>query len=94
MTALPPAPPRRPYAFGLTSWGPLPGTGDLHLMWDGPASPLFLLKGDLGITRIRHQVRHPAACGMYVTWQQAERAVRELTAVWLAAEQAESGETR
>jgi hypothetical protein len=84
VTAL--TPPRRSYDLGFTSWGPLPGT-DLHIQWDGPANPLFLVQGNPGwFARNRAQVRHPAGDGLYVTAGQAERAVRELTAVWLAAQ--------
>ena len=33
---------RHPYAFGITSWGPLPGTADMHVQWDGPGTGLYL----------------------------------------------------
>ncbi len=30
---------------GLTTWGPLPGTGIMHIMWMSPGSGLFLVLG-------------------------------------------------
>jgi hypothetical protein len=35
----------RRYPTGLTTWGPLPGTGIMHILWPGPYSALFLVTG-------------------------------------------------
>lgn len=67
---------RRPLAFGIVKWGPLPGTGDMWVMWDGPGAQLFAYASDPD----RHgslgqRIRHPSANGHYATVAQAEAAV-------------------
>jgi hypothetical protein len=78
---------RHPLAFGMTKWGPLPGTGDMWIMWDGPGAGLYLHATDpckpsqvaAGI-----RVRHPAASGDYDTVRSAEAAVFALAASYRA----------
>lgn len=71
---------RHPLAWGITSWGPLPGTEDLHVMWDGPGSGLFLAKGDPGAVELRKPIRHPSASGTYQTLREAEKAASAFAA--------------
>jgi hypothetical protein len=58
----------RRYPTGLTTWGPLPGTGIMHILWPGPGSGLFLVTGQpdtagVPVTRIEHA----SASGTYDT---------------------------
>lgn len=69
--------PRKPLAFGITRWGPLPETADLFLLWDGPDGGIYLLKGENGP---HLPVRHPSASGTYATLLEAERAVEAFVA--------------
>jgi len=62
---------RQPLAFGMTRWGPLPGTTDLFLSW-GPGDGIYLHKGADGPQK---RVRHESASGTYGTAKQAQRAV-------------------
>lgn len=63
---------RRPLAFGMEQWGPLPGTDDLYLFWGGPGDGLWLHKGWDG----RHvRVRHKSASATYDALRYAEAAV-------------------
>jgi hypothetical protein len=74
-------PPRHPVAFGVTYWGPLPGTDAMHVQWDGPGAGLYLYSCDpTAATVPGMRIRHPAACGTYATLQQAERALRAFIA--------------
>jgi hypothetical protein len=68
---------RQPLAFGMTRWGPLPGTTDLYLFWGGPGDGIYLHKGEQG-AHIR--VRHETASGIYGTVRAAQRAVDAFTA--------------
>jgi hypothetical protein len=61
---------RQPLAWGITRWGPLSGTLDVNLVWNGPAAGLFLHAGGLA-----KPITHSSANGIYQTWKQAERAV-------------------
>jgi hypothetical protein len=76
---------RQPLAFGITKWGPLPDTEDMHIMWDGPGCGLFLYprdperRGSLGM-----RIRHESAGGKYQTVREAERAVKAFVAAGLA----------
>ena len=63
---------RRPLAWGMTRWGPLPETEDLYLFWDGPGSGIYL---EHGIDGDQIHVRHASASGTYDTPKQAQRAV-------------------
>lgn len=70
-----------PLAFGITKWGPLPGTEDMWIMWDGPGAQLFAYardperRGSLG-----QRIRHPSASGHYQTVAEAEKAVAAFVA--------------
>ena len=81
---------RRPLAFGITKWGPLPSTADMWIMWDGPGCGLWAYakdpekRGSLG-TRIKH----PSASGKYDTVREAEKAIAAFVAAYEAAEWAE-----
>lgn len=76
---------RRPYAFGMTSWGPLPDTEDMHVMWDGPGSGLYLYAADPGSgSALPMRIRHASASGTYGTVREAERAVRAFVAAGTA----------
>lgn len=75
---------RRPLAFGITRWGPLPGTGDMHVLWDGPGCGLFLYARDPERTRaLGSPIRHPSASGRYQTVKEAEKAVQAFVAAGL-----------
>jgi hypothetical protein len=72
---------RHPLAFGITKWGPLPGTADMHIMWDGPGSPLYLHATDPERSQVPgRRIEHPAACSTYQTVRAADRAVQALAA--------------
>ena len=69
---------RHPLAWGMTMWGPLLGTEDMWILWDGPGAGLYLhaadpSKGGNGNLGIR--IRHASASGTYGTAAQAEKAV-------------------
>ena len=71
----------RQYPTGLTTWGPLPGTGIMHILWPGPGAGLFLVIGqpdtaDVPMTR----VEHASASGTYGTRDGARTAVRAFIA--------------
>lgn len=76
--------PRRPTAWGGQVWGPIPGTRDAHLMWDGPGDGLMYYPrnpaeaGAAGLT-----VRHGAVSGTYQTLAQADRMARRFIAIGL-----------
>jgi hypothetical protein len=74
--------PRHPLAFGITYWGPLPGTAAMHIMWDGPGSGLFLYGGDPSAagTPQGRRIEHPSASGTYATAREAEKAVAAFVA--------------
>jgi hypothetical protein len=76
---------RHPLAFGITYWGPLPGTSDAHVQWDGPGSGLYFYPSDpSGGTSLPLRIRHASAAGTYQTVRDAERAVRAFLAAGLA----------
>jgi hypothetical protein len=71
----------RRYPTGLTTWGPLPGTAIMHILWPGPGSGLFLVIGqpeaaDVPMTRIEHR----SASGAYDTRAVARKAVHAFIA--------------
>jgi hypothetical protein len=69
-------PPRHPVAFGITWWGPLPGTGAMSVQWDGPGSGLYLYAGNPETSAVPGmRVRHPTASGTYATLREASGAV-------------------
>lgn len=72
---------RHPLAFGMTRWGPLPGTESLFLFWDGPGSGLFLEHGEGGP---QQRVRHPAASAGYTRPAEAARAVEAFVKIYEA----------
>lgn len=74
--------PRHPLAFGITYWGPLPGTEAMHVQWDGPGSGLFLYAGDPSVagTLPGRRIQHPSASGTYATAREAEKAVAAFAA--------------
>jgi hypothetical protein len=75
MTALK-LPPRHPLAFGITCWGSLPGTGDMHVQWDGPGSGLCLYHANPETATMPGQrIRHESASGTYATAAQAGKAL-------------------
>jgi hypothetical protein len=69
-------PPRHPLAFGITYWGPLPGTADMHVQWDGPGSGLYLYPGNpASATSPGMLIRHESASGTFATLRAPERAL-------------------
>lgn len=84
--------PRHPLAFGMTKWGPLPGTIDAWIFWGGPGDPLNFCPSDPdkpgGSTQFQ-EIQHAAANGTFQTVAEAEAAVNRFYAAYLAAEQAE-----
>lgn len=70
---------KHPLAFGITKWGPLPGTRDMWILWAGPGSGLEVYARDPGTgpasENLGVPVRHPAANGHYDTVADAEKAV-------------------
>lgn len=72
---------RHPLAFGITYWGPLPGTADMHVQWDGPGGGLYLYASDPATSTLPgRRISHPAAAGTYATMGEAERAVHAFVA--------------
>ena len=72
---------RHPLAFGLTYWGPLPETRDMHVMWDGPGSGLRMYVTDPTRPGAMGQpIRHPSASGTFATVREAEKAVNAFVA--------------
>lgn len=83
--------PRHPLAFGITYWGPVPGTKDAHLMWDGPGAGIVAYPGDPTLPGATgQQVAHPSANKAYDTLADAERAVHDFAAIF--SEQNAAGE--
>lgn len=72
--------PRHPYAFGITSWGPLPDTADMHVQWDGPGTGLYLYASNPESGNPGMRIRHPSASGTYDTLRDAEKAVNAFVA--------------
>jgi hypothetical protein len=72
--------PRRPLAFGMWEWGPLPGT-TATIVWDGPGEPLMFTYPRRAIP-----IQHPTANGRYHTVKAADQAVQAFYAAYLAAE--------
>jgi hypothetical protein len=69
-------PPRHPLAFGITHWGPLPGTEGTHVQWDGPGGGMYLYPCSPERASVPGmRIRHETAAGTYDTLRQAERAV-------------------
>jgi hypothetical protein len=80
--------PRRPLAFGMWEWAPLPDT-KATIVWDGPGSALMFTYPSHATA-----IRHPTANGVYDTVKQADAAVQAFVAVYLeetASEQPEVG---
>lgn len=78
---------RHTLAFGITKWGPLPGTWDMWILWGGPGDYLELFTGDPAVLNSRgRRIRHPSASGTYGTLAAAEKAVMRFTAFHLAGE--------
>lgn len=70
---------RRPAALGMTVWGPLPETRDMHILWGGlggdhlwvyATDPLSLQSETAG-----KRIEHPSANGFYETMAEAQNAV-------------------
>jgi hypothetical protein len=77
----PKLPQRHPLAFGITYWGPLPGTDAMHVQWDGPGSGLYLYHANPETAASPGQrIVHPAASGTYATVKQAEQALARFIA--------------
>lgn len=71
----------QPIAFGITKWGPLPGTDDMWIMWDGPGTGLTAYARDPEKPgAVGQPVRHPTASGTYSTVAEAEKAVAAFAA--------------
>lgn len=71
----------RSYPTGLTTWGPLPGTAVMHILWPGPGSGLFLVIGQpdtAGVPMTR--IEHASASGSYGTRAEARSAVHAFIA--------------
>jgi hypothetical protein len=77
----PKLPQRHPLAFGITYWGPLPGTADMHVQWDGPGSGLYLYAGNPETAVVPGvPVRHESASGTFGTLREAEHALARFIA--------------
>jgi len=75
-------PERHPLAFGITWWGPLPGTDAMSVQWDGPGCGLYLYPCSPETATVPGtRIRHAAAGSTYDTLRQAERALAALIAV-------------
>lgn len=73
---VPKLPRRHPMAFGITYWGPLPDTRDMHVQWDGPGSGLYLHAANPESATVPGmRIAHESARGTYDTLRQAERAL-------------------
>lgn len=78
---------RTPYAFGITSWGPLPSTRNMRVQWDGPGSGLYLYPCDPSSAQsaaLGMRIRHSSARAEYQTLREAERAVYAFVAAGVA----------
>jgi hypothetical protein len=64
---------RHPLAWGMVKFGPLPGTEDMFLFWDGPESGIYLGMGTG--RKPQKRIEHPSASGTYATVEEAEKAV-------------------
>jgi hypothetical protein len=64
---------RQPLAFGMQTFGPLPGTTDLFVFWGGVGDGLYLTKGEGGPHK---RIEHPAARGTYQTVKDAQLAAQ------------------
>lgn len=69
---------RRPLAWGMQQWGPLPGTGGMFLIWDGPGAGIYMHVND---QLPGNRVRHPSASGTYETVKAADAAVQEFVRI-------------
>ena len=81
--------PRHPLAWGMTKWGPVPGTRDTWVLWDGPGAGLYSHATDPakpGSQGMR--IRHPAAAAEYATLAEAEAAVMAFVRIYLDGEEA------
>lgn len=71
--------PRHPLGWGMTKWGPLPGTRDMWILWGGPGDGLEMYASDPSTSTIAQgggrPIRHPSASGTYDTVDAAEKAV-------------------
>ena len=79
---------RHPYAMGITSWGPLPDTENMYIMWDGPGSGLYLYPHDPDLASsaaLGMRIRHTSASSLYGTLKQAGKAVHAFVAIGLSA---------
>ena len=77
---------RRPTAWGGQVWGPIPGTRDAHLMWDGPGDGLmFYAVSPDKPEAIGRRVEHRAASGTYQKLAEADRIARRFIAIGLDA---------
>lgn len=62
---------------GVTTWGPLPDTEAMYLMWDGALSGIYLVMGEpTQASSSSTRVRHPSASGAYHSLEQARAAVK------------------
>jgi hypothetical protein len=73
--------PRKPLAFGMQKWGPLPGT-DFWLLWGGPGVGLLFCAGDPEdpATPPGRYIQHPSANGIYYTIQGADQGAQAFLA--------------
>jgi hypothetical protein len=75
--------PRVPLAFGITKWGPLPGTRNMWLLWGGPGDGLMMFAADPSTPgACGRPVEHPAGRGPFAAVKEAENAVNALVAAW------------
>jgi len=65
---------RRPLAFGMQEWGPLPGTA-ATLFWGGPGDGLYFVTGGH-----HKRIVHPSASGTYDTVKAAGKAAQAFAA--------------
>jgi len=77
---------RKPLAFGITKWGPLPGSESAYLLWDGPGAGLYFYAKDPEdpATGSGRRIMHPSANGTYQTVREAGAAVQAFVTAGLS----------
>lgn len=78
--------PRRPLAWGMQVWGPMPGAERIYLLWGGPGDRIYVHVGDPSVpgSMPGRQVEHPSANGTYEKLRDAQAAVDAFVAIGIA----------
>jgi hypothetical protein len=75
---------RHPLGWGMTKWGPLPGTRDMWILWGGPGDGLELyVRTEENPAGASQRIRHPTASGTYGSLAEAEKAVNAFVRIGL-----------